>query len=153
MGYHGALLTCPAQPVSVFTFDCPNGLSLEVQKEFNDSLNADPTKDFFTLYAPARDETYRKRFSEGIDAYLGGTWDNPGDGSSADWEKVSGNSFPGIAGSLLTGCSCRQAKVCLEGCLKDDPSDTPAKVILDVMQKHNFVKPGDWRGFRSLTSK
>jgi len=119
-------------PVSVFTFDCPNGLSLEVQKEFNDSLNADPTKDFFTLYAPARDETYRKRFSEGIDAYLGGTWDNPGDGSSADWEK---------------------AKVCLEGCLKDDPSDTPAKVILDVMQKHNFVKPGDWRGFRSLTSK
>ena len=38
-------------------------------------------------------------------------------------------------------------------CLQECPEDGPASVLLEVMEKHDFVAPKDWRGYRELINK
>jgi len=38
-------------------------------------------------------------------------------------------------------------------CLQEWPEDGPASVLLEVMEKHDFVAPKDWRGYRELINK
>ncbi len=33
------------------------------------------------------------------------------------------------------------------------PNEEPSKVLLNVMGKHMYTAPANWKGFRELTSK
>ena len=46
-----------------------------------------------------------------------------------------------------------QAKTLLEQCLSVKPDDGPTQSLMNVMKKHNFQTPNDWKGYRALTSK
>lgn len=46
-----------------------------------------------------------------------------------------------------------QAKKFFETCLTMKPNEEPSKVLLNVMGKHMYSAPSNWKGYRELTSK
>lgn len=57
------------------------------------------------------------------------------------------------ASNLYIEGNWQQSKEILLQASKLVPNDGPTNVLMRVMGKTNFSKPGGWQGFRALTSK